>query len=100
MNPPIGGIETVIRRNVVSGSGRDAFVVSRYDRNSLLRGNLAIAAGDDGFDIGSRVTELSRNRAFRNADLGIEAVSGVSDAGGNTARHNRDSRQCTHIRCR
>ena len=100
VDPPIGGIETVIRRNVVRGSGRDAFVVSRYDRNSLLRGNLAIAAGDDGFDIGSRVTELSRNRAFRNADLGIEAVRGVSDAGGNTARHNRDPRQCTHVRCR
>jgi parallel beta-helix repeat protein len=100
VNPPIGGIETVIRRNVVRGSGRDAFVVSRYDRRSLLRGNLAIAAGDDGFDIGSRVTELRRNRAFRNADLGIEAVRGVSDAGGNTARYNRDPRQCTHVRCR
>ena len=100
VDPPIGGIETVIRRNVVRGSGRDAFVVSRYDRHSLLRGNLAIAAGDDGFDIGSRVTELRRNRAFRNADLGIEAVRGVSDAGGNTARHNRDPRQCTHVRCR
>jgi parallel beta-helix repeat protein len=100
VDPPIGGIETVIRRNVVRGSGRDAFVVSRYDRNSVLRGNLAIAAGDDGFDIGSRVTELGRNRAFRNADLGIEAVGGVSDAGGNTARHNRDPRQCTHVRCR
>jgi parallel beta-helix repeat protein len=100
VDPPIGGIETVVRSNVVRGSGRDAFVVSRYDRHSALRGNLAIAAGDDGFDIGSRITELRQNRAFNNADLGIEAVRGVSDAGGNTARHNRDRRQCTHVRCR
>jgi parallel beta-helix repeat protein len=99
VDPPIGGIETVIRRNVVRGSGRDAFVVSRYDRHSVLRGNLAIAAGDDGFDVGSSVAELRRNRAFRNADLGIEAVPGVIDAGGNTARHNTDPRQCTHVRC-
>ena len=100
VDPPIGGIETVVRSNVVRGSGRDAFVVSRYDRHSVLRGNLAIAAGDDGFDIGSRFPKLRNNRAIRNADLGIEAVRGVIDAGGNTARHNRDPRQCTHVRCR
>jgi parallel beta-helix repeat protein len=100
VDPPIGGIETVIRQNVVRGSGRDAFVVSRYDRHSLLRGNLAIAAGDDGFDIGSRVAELRRNRAFGNADLGIGTVPGVIDSGGNTARRNGDQRQCTYIRCR
>ena len=99
VDPPIGGVETVIRGNVVRGSGRDAFVVSPYDRHSVLRGNLAIAAGDDGFDIGSRVAELRRNRAFRNADLGIEAVPSALDAGGNSARQNGDSRQCTHIRC-
>ena len=99
VDPPIGGIETVIRRNVVRGSRRDAFVVSRYDRHSVLRGNLAIAAGDDGFDIGSRVAELRRNRAFRNADLGIEAVPGALDVGGNSAHHNGDPRQCIHIRC-
>jgi Right handed beta helix region len=100
VDPPIGGTDTVVRGNVVRGSGLDAFVVSRYDRRSLLRGNLAIAAGDDGFDVGSRVAELRRNRAVRNADLGIEAVRGVTDAGGNIARHNRDPRQCTHVRCR
>jgi parallel beta-helix repeat protein len=99
VDPPVGGIETVIRRNVVRGSGRDAFVISPYDLHSVLRGNLAIAAGDDGFDVGSHDAELRRNRAFRNADLGIEAVPGVIDAGGNTARHNTDPRQCTHVGC-
>ena len=99
VDPPIGGIETVIRGNVVRGSGRDAFVVSRYDRRSVLRGNLAVAANDDGFDVGSRGAELRRNRAIRNADLGVEAVPGVLDAGGNSARHNGDPRQCTNIRC-
>jgi parallel beta-helix repeat protein len=99
VDPPIGGIETVVRGNVVRGSGRDAFVVSRYDRHSVLRGNLAIEADDDGFDVGSRGAELRRNRAIRNADLGVEAVPGALDAGGNSARHNGDPRQCTNIRC-
>ena len=81
VDPPIGGIATVVRGNVVRDSGRDAFVVSRYDRHSVLRGNLAVAADDDGFDIGSHGAELRRNRAFRNADLGIEAAPGVLDAG-------------------
>ena len=56
--------------------------------------------GDDGFDIASRSAKLTRNRAWRNADLGIEAVRGVIDGGGNIARHNGDSRQCTNIVCR
>jgi hypothetical protein len=35
----------------------------------------------------------------RNGDLGIEAVRGVIDGGGNVARHNGDPRQCTNIAC-
>ena len=34
-----------------------------------------------------------------NADLGIAAVHGVNDGGGNISRHNGDPRQCTHIVC-
>ena len=100
VNPAIGGTGTIARGNVVKGSGRDAFLVARSDRHGVLEGNRAIAAGDDGFDVRSSSTALRRNRAVRNADLGIEAVPGVSDGGANTARHNRDPRQCTHVSCR
>jgi hypothetical protein len=62
--------------------------------------NVAITAGDDGFDVRSRSAKLTSNRAMRNADLGIEAVPGVIDGGGNSDRHNEDPRQCTHISCR
>ena len=40
---------------------------------------------------------LTGNRADRNADLGIEAVEGVVDGGGNRARHNGDPRQCLSV---
>jgi hypothetical protein len=34
-----------------------------------------------------------------NGDLGIEAVPGVTDGGGNRARHNGNVAQCTGVAC-
>ena len=70
------------------------------DHHSRLRRNIATGSRDDGFDVESRTTKLSRNRAARNGDLGIEAVRGVIDGGGNIARHNGDPRQCKNIVCK
>jgi hypothetical protein len=53
----------------------------------------------DGIDVRSRSTKLTRNRAVRNGDLGIPAVEGMIDGGGNKASGNGDPRQCTHIVC-
>jgi nitrous oxidase accessory protein NosD len=97
--PPIGGANTVVRRNLVRGSGDDGFRVREKDRHSLLQGNIARGAGDDGFDVGSRSTTLTGNRAARNDHLGIEAVFGVIDGGGNRASGNGDPRQCTNVFC-
>jgi len=66
----------------------------------LLRRNFAVASGDDGFDIESRTAKLAGSRAVRNGDLGIEAVHGVIDGGGNRAAHNGARRQCRNIACR
>jgi parallel beta-helix repeat protein len=100
LHPPIGGVATVVRRNVVVGSGKDAFAVRETDHRSVLAFNVAKEAGEDGFDVGSRSATLRDNRAVRNGDLGIEGVSGIGDGGGNVARGNGDPRQCTHISCR
>ena len=56
-------------------------------------------AGDDGIDVESASTTIAGNLAVRNHDLGIEAVAGVTDGGGNKAFANGDSRQCTHVTC-
>jgi parallel beta-helix repeat protein len=98
--PPIGGGDNVVRRNVVRRSGEDGFKVRSKDHHSLLKGNLARRSGDDGFDVESSSTKLVRNRAVGNDDLGIEAVEGVSDGGGNRASGNGDPRQCVNVRCR
>jgi len=99
-NPSLGGGHNIVRRNVVKRSADDGFRVFQKDGHSLLRRNVAIHSGDDGFAVRSRATTLTNNRAKRNADLGIAAVAGVIDGGGNVARQNGDRRQCTHIACR
>jgi parallel beta-helix repeat protein len=99
-DPFIGGTHNVVRRNLVRDSRVDAFVVVKKDTHSLLAGNIATGAGDDGFDVDSRSTKLTSNRAVRNADLGIEAVFGVIDGGGNAAHGNGNPIQCTNIACR
>lgn len=48
---------------------------------------------------GSSATKLTRNRAIRNGELGIQAGRGVIDGGGNIARHNGDPRQCVNVTC-
>jgi parallel beta-helix repeat protein len=97
--PPIGGGDNVVRRNVVRRSGDDGFKVRSKDHHSLLQGNLARRSGDDGFDVESRSTKLARNRAVGNDDLGIEAVFGVIDGGGNLASGNGDPLQCLSVTC-
>ena len=97
--PAIGGRDTIVRRNVVRASGKDAFLVRTEDRHSRLKRNVAIGARDDGFEVESRSAKLTRNEAKRNGDLGVEAVRGVIDGGGNRASGNGDLRQCTNIVC-
>jgi parallel beta-helix repeat protein len=99
-DPPIGGGDNVVRRNVVRRSGEDGFKVRSKDHHSLLIGNLARRSGDDGFDVESNSAKLVRNRAVGNGALGIEAVFGVIDGGGNLARGNGDPLQCVNVRCR
>ncbi len=96
---PLSGARSMVRRNLVRDSRKDGYFVRNKDRHSRLMGNVATGSGDDGFDIESRSARLTRNRAVDNGDLGIEAVFGVNDGGGNRARHNGDPRQCTHIVC-
>jgi len=98
-HPFLGGAHNVVRRNRVSDSGVDAFVVLRKERHSLLRRNVAKGSGDDGFDIESNSTTLTRNRAVNNGDLGIEAVLGVNDGGGNRAHGNGNPLQCVNVVC-
>lgn len=78
-------LRTVVRRNVVVDAGTDGLLVESTATDSLLEQNLSIGAGDDGIDVDNTAATLTRNAATRNHDLGIEAVPGVTDGGGNKA---------------
>jgi parallel beta-helix repeat protein len=98
-HPPFSA-HNVVRRNLVRGSRGDGFVVAKSDRHGHLKRNISVGARDDGFDVEGRRSKLTRNEARRNGDLGIEAVRGVIDGGGNRASGNGDPRQCINVVCR
>ena len=95
--------DTVISKNVVRRVVEDGIVVDQEQvgpvENTLVQRNLVLRAGDDGIDVNSPSTTISGNVAVRNHDLGIEAVPGVIDGGGNHAAANGDPRQCTNVSC-
>jgi len=94
-----GAAGNVVRRNYVRGARADGISVDPVPKRTLISRNRIVGAGADGIDVESRSTKLTRNQARRNGDLGIEAVRGVIDGGGNRASGNGDPRQCTHIAC-
>jgi parallel beta-helix repeat protein len=95
--PPAVG--TTIRRNLVRGSAVDGLLVEGTASDTVLESSVAIGAGDDGIDVDNAATTLTRNLANRNGDLGIEAVAGVTDGGGNLAAGIGNAAQCTNVAC-
>jgi parallel beta-helix repeat protein len=93
-------VDTTVQSNVIRGVGRDGLHVDSTAIGSLLDQNLAVGAADDGIDVDGPTTTLTRNTANGNHDLGIEAVPGVTDGGGNKARGNGNPLQCTNVFCK
>ena len=88
--PPTVG--STISGNLVRGPAVDGLLVESTAFDTLLEGNI-------GIDVDNAVTTLTRNLAVRNGDLGIEAVSGATDGGGNHAVANGNPAQCTNVAC-
>lgn len=95
----ISGTDNVFRDNVAFGSPVDGFYVTAGMASTRLVGNLAVANGDDGFDVEAPGTRLRANTADKNTDLGIEASAGVIDGGANKASGNGNPLQCTNVFC-
>lgn len=97
-----GGDGVRVIRNVVVNHGGDAsgygFGISVGGR-AVVEGNTANRNGT-GIGIGSPATIVKKNTANFNVYLGIDAVPGTVDGGGNRARGNGDPAQCMNIRCR
>jgi len=93
-------VGNVVARNVVRNARAGGIAVDRVPKRTLISRNLVVGSGRGGIIVGSRSTTITNNRAVRNRGLGIRAVEGVIDGGGNRASGNGDPRQCLNVACR
>jgi parallel beta-helix repeat protein len=91
--------DTIVSGNHVTSKFSDGILVDNGATGTLLVRNRAIRNGDDGIDVDASATTVTRNIANHNHDLGIEAVPGVIDGGGNHAAGNGNPAQCINIDC-
>jgi hypothetical protein len=95
----------VVSSNRISDNG--GFGISVADQGAVIDSNVVIGNGRTGISATETVPEaypteyaISNNRADRNGELGIFVTHGLlADAGGNTAKHNGDPRECVNITC-
>jgi parallel beta-helix repeat protein len=90
----------VISSNALIGNDGDGILIEPDQGQNLIKRNLANGNTDDGIDVDSPTTTLTGNTATHNHDLGIEAVPGVTDAGGNKAVGNGNPLQCANVFCK
>jgi hypothetical protein len=102
--PP--AIGNAVLNNHVKDAGRDGIAVhvdpdaTGEVRDTLVSGNRVQRSGNDGIDVRSPSTTIASNRTVRNDNLGIAAVPGVTDGGGNRAYGNGNPPQCINVTCR
>jgi parallel beta-helix repeat protein len=89
----------VLKGNRTAANTGDGIRVERGNPENVIEGSRAHRNGDDGIDTDAPAT-LTRNIANENFDLGIEAVPGVIDGGGNRARGNGNPARCTNVACK
>jgi parallel beta-helix repeat protein len=99
-----GGSDNSVEQNTVSETELTGILVGPFSGaghsvGTTVKGNLATRAGDDGIHVDDPGTLIADNTANDNADLGIEAVPGVIDGGGNTASGNGNPLQCLNVVC-
>ena len=72
--PP--AVDNVVSRDLVTNAIVDGVLVQSTATGTLLERNIAVGAGDDGIDVDSAATTLTRNLSLRNADLGHRGRGG------------------------
>jgi parallel beta-helix repeat protein len=95
----VSGWANTLRQNQGLFSVADTFLVDADAVGTSLLGNWAHGGGADGFDVRSPSTRIGNNTATYNTELGIRAVSGVIDLGGNQAYGNHNAFQCLNVVC-
>jgi nitrous oxidase accessory protein NosD len=106
-----GDTSALVRHNRIDRNGGDGVLVEAEGAHAVVERNRTDRNGDDGIDVRNAATQpapppdavdtvVRANRAYFNADLGIHALPGTTDGGGNRARHNGNPAQCVGVSCR
>jgi Right handed beta helix region len=98
----------VVSGNHIARNAHDGVLVLADGAQAVVERNRTPRNGDDGIDVrfreglsGFDVDVVVRaNRADFNADLGIYAIPGTTDGGGNRAKSNGDPAQCVGVICK
>jgi hypothetical protein len=85
--------------NVATSTNKDGILVDTDSAGTVLLRNLTARNGDNGIEVRTPGTTVTLNIANANHNLGISAVPGVIDGGGNRAAGNGNPAQCTNIVC-
>jgi parallel beta-helix repeat protein len=93
------GQGTVVRANLTGRNRANGIQVEACASGTVLSQNVARRNGEDGIHVDAPSAVLHANLASFNGDLGIQAVPGVTDAGGNRARGNGNPAQCQNVAC-
>ena len=97
--------DTRVERNTAIANQNDGIFVQGDATGTRVRRNVANENGldplnlQDGIEVASPTTTIVRNSANENGDLGIRAVVGVTDGGGNTASGNGNAAECLTVVC-
>ena len=97
----------VLRDNFVKGAAEGIAIGPEAEGvvlDTIIEGNRVLGALDDGIQVlgpstGLATTTITGNVAVHNGDLGIAAVPGTIDGGGNRAAGNGNPLQCLSISC-
>jgi parallel beta-helix repeat protein len=89
----------LLRRNATFGNLGNGILVPAGAGVTVLEGNAADGNQFDGLRIEQAGTVVRKTRADGNGGLGIAAVAGTVDGGGNRARGNLVAAQCEGLAC-
>ncbi len=92
--------ENKVERNITAENRENGILVEVGSSGNLVARNVAFRNFIDGIHVNDPATTIKHNTANNNGNLGIFAVPGVVDGGGNTAHDNGNPLQCLNIVCR
>ena len=98
LQPGVLDTGNIVAGNTTTGASSAGIFVDQGDGGVALHMNRA-DRNFTGIVVRSPETTLSTNTANDNTQLGIDAVAGAVDGGGNTAAGNGDARQCVGVVC-